>query len=108
MRGQEQTATFKEDVPNARWVAEKVAEAEDSGRDRWGVPRYMGPVTGRFSRPLLVPTELLAPLRGERGEQDRPRAESLEFIAKHWERLQNEAVYIEVDPFGQPWVSEGN
>ncbi|NCA17839.1 MAG: hypothetical protein EBS90_12490, partial [Betaproteobacteria bacterium] len=108
MRGQEQTATFKEDVPNARWVAEKVAEAEDAGLNRWGIPRYMGPVTGRFSRPLLVPTELLAPLRGERGEQDRPRAESLEYIAKHWDRLQNEAVYIEVDPFGQPWVSEGN
>ena len=100
--------SFREDIPNARWVAEKWEEAELGGRNRWGVPRRMGPITGSFTQPLRLPTELLKPLRGERGEQDAPRPESLRYIADHWERLKDEAVFIEVDPFGEPWVSEGN
>lgn len=106
--GKSGVVTFKQDIPSKRWVAEKVEEAEEGGLNRWGVPRRFGPVTGSFSRALMLPTALLAPLRGQRGEQDAPREKSLEYILANWERLKNEAVYIEIDPFGHPWVSEGN
>jgi len=101
-------ATFKQDLPGKRWIAEKLEEAEEGGVNRWGVPRRFGPVTGSFSRALRLPTAILAPLRGQRGEQDAPRQKSLDYILGNWDRLKNEAVYVEVDPFGQPWVSEGN
>lgn len=99
---------FAQDIPSKRWVAEKVRDAKDGGRNRWGVPRTFGPVTGAFSQPLWLPTSLLSPLRGERGEQDAPRQKSLEYLMENWDRVRLIPVYIEVDPFGQPWVSEGN
>lgn len=99
---------FAQDIPSKRWVAEKVRDAKDGGRNRWGVPRTFGPVTGSFSQPLWLPTSLLSPLRGERGEQDAPRQKSLEYLMENWDRVRLIPVYIEVDPFGQPWVSDGN
>jgi hypothetical protein len=90
------------------WLEEELEEVEERGRNKWGVPQSMGPVTGSFNKELWLPTPLLSILRGERGEQDRPRERSLQYINENWEKLRLNPVYIEVDPYGVPWVSEGN
>ncbi len=100
---------FHEDIPNEQWLANKVADVVEDGRNHWGVPRYMGPVTGRFSRPLSLPVSLLATVPGERGEQDAIRQESLDYINANWDTLTaSQTPYVEVDPFGKAWVNEGN
>ncbi len=101
-------ATFREDIPYENWLAEKVEDAELGGRNQFGVPRRMGSVTGSFSRVLNLPTYLLGTLKGERGEQQNVREDSLKYIRENWDEVKNEPVYVEVDPFGQAWVSEGN
>jgi len=103
-----QPAVYKEDIPNENWLAGKVQDAEEGGRNKWGVPRRMGSVTGYFKRPLNLPTYLLSTLKGESGEQENVREDSLKYIRENWDEVKKEPVYVEVDPFGVAWVSEGN
>jgi len=99
---------FKEDLGTEDWLAQRIAEARAGGVNQWGVPKRMGSVTGRFTRELLLPTGLLVTLRGQRGEQSNPRPESLKYLSANWRSAKKKPVFIEVDPFGQPWVTEGN
>ena len=99
---------FREDLGDERWLAARLADARSGGVTQWGVPRRMGSVTGRFTRALRLPTDLLSTLRGQRGEQDNPRPESLKYLSSHWRTAKKNPAFIEVDPFGVPWVSEGN
>lgn len=73
-----------------------------------GVPKTFGPITGSFDRPLSLPIALLAGTPGERGEQANVRQESLQYIRDNFDRVTQDPVYVEVDPHGKGWVSEGN
>lgn len=99
---------FVEDLGPSGWLSKKLASVEAAGVNEFGVPKSMGPVTGTFSRPLNLPTYLLGTLKGERGEQGNVRGDSLEYIRNNWDLVKREPVYVEVDPFGRAWVSEGN
>ena len=99
---------YSEDIPNEKWLAGKVEDAVESGTNSFGVPRRMGSTTGYFGKPVEVPVDLLAKLPGERGEQSNVRKDSLDYIRKNWDKVSKEPPYIEVDPFGKAWVSEGN
>jgi hypothetical protein len=99
---------YSEDIPNEKWLAGKVEDAVSGGTNSFGVPRRMGSTTGYFGKPVEVPVEILAKLPGERAEQSNVRKDSLDYIRKNWDTVSKEAPYIEVDPFGKAWVSEGN
>lgn len=99
---------FYEDIPNESWLNNKIEDAVLGGTNQFGVPRKMGSVTGYFESPVLVPVDYLANIPGERGEQANVRPESLDYIRKNWDEVSKNPPYIEVDPFGKAWVSEGN
>lgn len=102
---------FHSDIPSKDWVSQKRRFAEEDGRNEFGVPKFFGPVTGRFSRPLMLPLEMLSSVDGERGEKLSPRPESLDWISSHMERtgaFPHGAPFVVVDPFGVPWINEGN
>jgi len=99
---------FSEDIPNERWLQGKIEDAEMGGRNSFGVPRRMGSTTGYFNNPPEVSVDLLSKLPGERGEQGNVRQDSLDYIRKNWDEVIKNPPYIEVDPFGKAWVSEGN
>lgn len=99
---------FKSDIPSEDWLQTKLRYVQEDGRNQWGVPRHMGPITGSFDRDLLLPVDLLAGVPGERAEQSNVRQASLQYIRDNFEKVAQEAVYIEVDPYGKAWVSEGN
>jgi hypothetical protein len=99
---------FSEDIPNERWLQGKIEDAEMGGRNSFGVPRRMGSTTGYFNKPPEVSVDLLSKLPGERGEQGNVRQDSLDYIRKNWDEVIKNPPYIEVDPFGKAWVSEGN
>jgi hypothetical protein len=99
---------FKSDIPNDSWLQQKREDAELSGRNQFGVPKTFGPVTGRFDRDLYVSIEMLAVLPGERGEQASVREQSLNYLRANWSQVSKQSIYVEIDPFGKPWVNEGN
>lgn len=99
---------FKSDVPSDQWLEEKQRWSDEDGRNQWGVPKTFGPITGSFNRPLNLPIALLAGTPGERGEQANVRQESLQYIRDNFDRVTQDPVYVEVDPHGKAWVSEGN
>lgn len=99
---------FAEDIPNESWLAEKLEDTDMSGRNEWGVPKRMGPITGSFSQALLLPVSLLRLVPGERGEQDNVRVESRRYIMDHWDEIEVQSAYMEIDPYGKAWISEGN
>lgn len=101
-------ASFRFDVPSETWLDEKREDSAAAGRDKYGVPKRMGPITGSFSRSLNLPVDLLAQVPGERGEQSAIRQDSLEFIRNNWDDISKELIYVEVAPDGKAWVSEGN
>lgn len=102
-------ATFIEDLPTDEyWMASKLYDVRESGLTQHGVPKYMGPITGYFSRPLRLPIQLLLTIPGERGEQSAVRQSSLEYIRSHWDEVSKEIPFVEIDPNGKAWVSEGN
>lgn len=99
---------FKSDIPSEHWLQDKLRWTQEDGRNQWGVPKTFGPITGAFDRPLNLPVSVLLGVPGERGEQRNVRAKSLAYIREHFEQVTQEPVYIEVDPYGQAWMSEGN
>jgi hypothetical protein len=101
-------AGFISDVPNEQWLAEKVEDVIAGGRNRYGVLKFFGPITGRFDRTMNLPVGELVGLPGECNEQSNVRPDALEFIRANFEAVSAEPVYVEVDPLGVAWVSEGN
>lgn len=102
-------AEFKQDVPNDRWLQEQIDYAKAKGINSFGVP-YMGKVTGRFTKSVRVPVEVLATLKGQRGEHYNVRQNDLESLVKlmREEGEMQYAPYIEVAYDGSAWISEGN
>lgn len=101
-------ADFRSDIPNEFWLNEKREDFVAAGNNEFGVPKSMGPVTGSFARVLNLSVDLLVQVPGERGEQSKPRQDSLEYIRQNWAEVSKEPVYVEVAPDGKGWVSEGN
>ncbi len=99
---------FKSDIPSEDWLREKLRWTQEDGRNQWGVPKTFGPITGSFDRPLNLPVEVLLGVPGERAEQSNVRPDSLAHIRKNFERVTQDPVYVEVDPYGKAWMSEGN
>lgn len=99
---------FKSDIPSEDWLREKLRWTQEDGRNQWGVPKTFGPITGSFDRPLNLPVEVLLGVPGERAEQSNVRPDSLAYIRKNFERVTQDPVYVEVDPYGKAWMSEGN
>lgn len=100
-------SVFREDIPNERWLQEKVEYAREKGVNRWGVP-YMGVVTGYFREPVQLPLEILVQLKGARQEQQNVRVDSLDYIRSNWDEVSQYAPFITVSYDGQAWISEGN
>lgn len=96
-----------EDIPNDSWLQGKIDYALKKGRNQYGVP-HMSSVTGYFRQPVMVPLRVLKGLKGERGEQENVRQESLDYIRENWDTVSQEPPYIEVAYNGEAWVSEGN
>lgn len=102
-------ARFRSDIPDETWLAEKRQDSVASGVNDFGVPKYMGPITGSFSRVLHLSIERLAAVPGERGEQGmNRRAETLEYLRANWDTVSKDGIYVEVAPDGQAWMREGN
>lgn len=101
-------AIFRSNIPSDLWLQEKLQATQEDGRNDWGVPRTFGPITGSFDRPLILPVALLAGVPGERAEQSNVRQDSLAHIRANFEQEIETPVYVEVDPYGKAWMSEGN
>lgn len=99
---------FLSDIPCNAWLSEKVEDVLAAGRNQYGVLKSFGPVTGRFDRPLNLPVNALSLLPGECNEQSNVRPHSLRYIKDNAAEVFKTPVYVEVDPLGVPWVSEGN
>jgi len=107
------------DNPGGDWLARKVKYAEEKGRDEYGAP-HLGDVTASF-RKVNLPVDLLATLKGLRGEQGNVREQDLAWLKSHMEETgklplldKDDPASEEYVPFitvgydGVPWVSEGN
>jgi hypothetical protein len=107
---------FTDDNPGGDWLAGKQRDFREGGRDQYGVPKRMGPVTGAFRKRVLIPVEKLAEVPGMRGEQRNVRSDSLSWLVDHMGETGKLPLYdgkeyspfIQVDASGQPWVNEGN
>lgn len=99
---------FSSDIPCEVWLSEKREDSMHGGRNRHGVLKSFGPVTGRFDRNLKLQVSALALLPGECNEQSNVRPESLRYIRDNATEVFKTPVYVEVDPLGVPWISEGN
>ena len=99
---------FKSDIPSDDWLREKLRWTQEDGRNQWGVLKTFGPITGSFDRPLNLPVEVLLGVPGERAEQSNVRPDSLAHIRNNFDQVTQDPVYVEVDPYGKAWMSEGN
>ena len=100
---------FIEDLPaDEFWLSSKLYDVSQAGVNQYGVPKYMGPITGYFSRPIYLPLEALVTIPGEHGEQNAIREQSLTYIRLNYDVVMKELPYIEIDPYGKAWVNEGN
>lgn len=105
------------DIPNQSWLEEQVNYAKEKGKNRWGVP-YMGKITGHFAGKVEVPVSILSKLRGQRGEQDNVRDDSIQYLTEKMKQTGSLPIsdvtgnphvpYIEVAYDGSAWVNEGN
>jgi hypothetical protein len=102
-----ETPKLTVDVPNENWLQGKIDYAIEKGRNKNGVP-HMSTVTGRFDKPVEVSLRVLSKLKGESGEQNNVRQDSLNYIRKNWDEVSKQPPYIEVAYNGEAFVSEGN
>lgn len=105
------------DIPNQRWLEDKIEYAKKRSPDRYGNP-YLGTVTGYFQNEVpVVPVSLLARIPGARQEQKNVRQDDLAAIIKIMQETNrlpltrfNEEYYpfVAVAYNGVPRVMEGN
>ena len=106
---------FYEDIPNEDWLQGKIDYAKESPRSRFGVPK-MSSTTGYFNQPVLVPARFFEGVKGQRGEQENVRQESLTAIRKIIRETGKMPIedgteyvpYVEIAYNGTPYISEGN
>jgi hypothetical protein len=108
------------DNPGGSWLTEKKTYSESKGRNEYGVPNSFGSVTGYFKRNVLVPVDVVARVKGMRGEQANVRDDSIKFLTDYMGKNDKfppfsdkdpEAQYfpfIQVYQDGTPYVNEGN
>ena len=105
------------DNPGGEWISSQHAQCKKEGKNSHGAPNRFGPVTGSFSRGVLIPVSMLSYVDGVMGEQGRTREESFDWLKK--EMSENNRLplgnsgsqykpFIVVDYTGRPWVNEGN
>lgn len=106
---------LRTDVPNERWLQDKIEYAKEQGRNSFGAP-YFGKVTA-WTDSVTIPVSILKSLPGARGEQKNVRKDDLEAIIKIMKdtgKLPLRDNGKEYKPFitvaynGEAWVSEGN
>ena len=108
--------SFRSDIPNATWLAEKKEYNNYKNKNEFGVPRSVGPITGSFGRYVLLPLSLLVKVPGARGEQSNIREDSLLYLLKYMgeslhlpiENGNQYPPFVLVDQEGHPWLMEGN
>jgi len=110
-------ATLKIDNPGGTWLQDKIEDIEAAGVNQYGAPKRFGSATAWFTEPVMIPVEVAAKVRGERGEQDNVRKDSLTWLINFMktnnhlpknDRGEEYAPFIVVDHSGTPWVNEGN
>ena len=110
------TLTFSQDNPGGDWLEGKKRGNEHHKKTEFGTPKYFGPVTGYFSRTVLLPVSLVAKVKGMRGEQNNVREDDLASLMDVMGKTgqlpmsngKQYAPFIMVDQEGHPWVNEGN
>jgi DNA-binding transcriptional MerR regulator len=111
---------LRSDNPGGEWLEEKRDYSKEKGRNEYGVPHIFGSVTGYYKREVLVPVDVLAEVKGMRGEQSNVRDDSMKFLTDYMEKnnklppfSQNRPdeqyfPFIQVYQDGTPYVNEGN
>lgn len=107
--------TFKTDHGMGDWLNNKRNYVIKQGLDDHGVP-FMSSVTGYFTTNVIVPVKILATIKGENGEQLKPRQRSLDYLTKIMgetgklplEDGEEYVPFIRVAYDGSAWISEGN
>lgn len=108
--------TFHRDNPGGKWLQYKREDNEYDKKNRFGTPGRMGPCTGSFNRPVLIPVSVMAKVPGMRNEQTNVRPESLSYLVTTMEKtnmlpFENGNQYVPfmmIDQEGYPWINEGN
>jgi hypothetical protein len=107
---------FRTDNPGGKWLSGHIESVKSSGKNRYGGPARLGPVTGYFSRTVLLPVELVSKLPGINGEHNFTREDSFEYLKQvmsetgkfPFSKDRQYFPFITIDQDGKPWISEGN
>lgn len=108
---------LKIDNPGGEWLKKNMRYSAEDGLNEYGAPRTFGKITGIFSEQQDIPVDVLAKLKGIRGEQSRVRHDDLDWLKKHMDETgqlpltdsgKPYAPFITIDQHGVPWVNEGN
>jgi hypothetical protein len=111
---------LRSDNPGGNWLKENRAYSESKGRNGYGIPNSFGAVTGYYRRNVLVPVDVLAQVKGMRGEQQNVRDDSIKSLMDYMgknnklppfsdkEPDTQHAPFIQVYQDGTPYVNEGN
>lgn len=103
------------DVPNEKWLQDKIDYTKSKGRDKFGAPFFTS-TTAYFKQNVRVPIQILRRLPGIEGEQQNVRTKDLIAIKKIMKStgklpMHNNKEYV---PFimvaynGEAWVFNGN
>lgn len=112
-----QSLNLKIDNPGGNWLRDKIRYCREDGYNSFGAPDTLGSITGTWSRNVLIPVNLLATIKGCRGEQDRTRHEDLAWLKKEMETENRLPLYSENRQYcpmvvvwydGSAWINEGN
>lgn len=107
---------FHSDNPGGDWLKYQQEDCIEAGKNQFGAPKRFGPITGYFSRKVLLPVDVLSRINGVRGEQSNTRHDDLNWLVDYMSKnnhlpLDGDRQYfplIVVDLTGTPWVNEGN
>ena len=113
-----QAPTLHLDNPGGKWQEGEQSMSRESGTTEFGAPSRFGSVTASFSAPVNLPVDMLADVRGMRGEQKNVRHDDLAYLVNLMKTTgklpdgsrpgREYAPFITIDYSGTPWVSEGN
>lgn len=107
---------FHSDNPGGDWLKYQQEDCIEAGKNQYGAPKRFGPITGYFSRRVLLPVNVISRINGVKGEQSNTRHDDLNWLVNYMSKnnhLPTEGdrqyvPFIVVDMTGTPWVNEGN